>query len=101
MSSAAAILSLCATGAHENMNTGGAYLIAKSDGTPNQDWNTSFTLRKNAEYFDVYAGPISTVRPLPPTRPAQFASHLPLRPPPPPLPSTQLPLPPTPFTAVR
>ena len=60
MSSAAAILSLCATGAHENMNTGGAYLIAKSDGTPNQDWNTSFTLRKNAEYFDVYAGPIST-----------------------------------------
>ena len=62
MSSAAAILSLCATGAHENMNTGGAYLIAKSDGTPNQDWNTSFALRKNAEYFDVYAGPISTVR---------------------------------------
>lgn len=43
-----------------NMNKGGEYLIANDKEGTAVKFNTSYASKKDAEYFDVYAGPVST-----------------------------------------
>eukprot|EP00051_Salpingoeca_urceolata_P006257 m.83058 g.83058 ORF g.83058 m.83058 type:complete len:214 (+) comp14750_c0_seq2:9-650(+) len=51
--------SVCQADTGKNMNKGGAYLIANPNIAAKTQFDTDYGT-KNAEYFDVYAGPVTT-----------------------------------------